>query len=36
MISSVDTHKAKQKLGWQAEVTMHKVVEKMIAEAAGL
>jgi len=31
MISSADTHKAKHKLGWQAEVAMHKVVEKMIA-----
>ncbi|MFA6013565.1 MAG: GDP-mannose 4,6-dehydratase [Gallionellaceae bacterium] len=33
LISSADTSKARQKLGWQAKVTMHGVVANMIAEA---
>jgi GDPmannose 4,6-dehydratase len=33
LISSADTSKAKQKLGWQAKVNMHGVVANMIAEA---
>jgi GDPmannose 4,6-dehydratase len=33
LVSGADAREARQKLGWQAKVTMHSVVEKMIAEA---
>jgi GDPmannose 4,6-dehydratase len=36
LISSADPKKAQLKLGWQANVSMHKVVEKMIACESAL
>jgi GDPmannose 4,6-dehydratase len=33
LVSGADTSRARQKLGWQAQVTMHGVVERMIVEA---
>lgn len=33
LVSGADASRARQKLDWQAQVTMHGVVEKMIAEA---